>query len=306
VKQKFGSKERDMETGLDYFGARYFSSIQGRFTGVDPISVTMKRMLDPQQINMYGYARNNPLAYVDPTGMDPESEEEKRKRLDAQLKAELNKIAQLPLGSDYNIALLGIHSPEPNTPTAQAITDPQNANVLADAGLSDVTPNNTSIIPNDNGIIQASSLPKVGNNINQDQLNMATQLASAAVGAGLNVNLILTSNGVQAGAELFNQVPGLQASSTLVIAPNTSQLSDLATIGKNSGNFTLVSSNKDERLRLPGAANIRMEKAVGNLKYTTGLNGANYHYIQTYQKGHGAQHYFRELRGEGGPVKVYK
>ena len=32
VRQKFGSYERDNETGLDYFGARYFASVQGRFT----------------------------------------------------------------------------------------------------------------------------------------------------------------------------------------------------------------------------------------------------------------------------------
>src|SRR5882672_6356740 len=36
VRQKFTSKERDNETGLDYFSARYFSSTQGRFTSVDP------------------------------------------------------------------------------------------------------------------------------------------------------------------------------------------------------------------------------------------------------------------------------
>jgi len=70
--------------------------------------------------------------------------------------------------------------------------------------------------------------------------------------------------------------------------------------------FTLASSNKDERLSLPGAANIRMEKMVGNLKYGAGFIGSNYNYIQTYNKGHGAQHYFKELRAEGGTVKVYK
>jgi RHS repeat-associated protein len=35
VTQKFTSKERDVETGLDYFGARYFSGAQGRFTSPD-------------------------------------------------------------------------------------------------------------------------------------------------------------------------------------------------------------------------------------------------------------------------------
>ena len=67
--RKFTGKERDAETGLDYFGARYFSSAQGRFASADPITVTPGRVVDPQQLNLYAYARNNPLRYVDPTGM---------------------------------------------------------------------------------------------------------------------------------------------------------------------------------------------------------------------------------------------
>jgi RHS repeat-associated protein len=62
-------KERDAETGLDYFLARYYSGAQGRFTSADPITVTPARMNDPQQLNLYAYTRNNPLKYVDPTGM---------------------------------------------------------------------------------------------------------------------------------------------------------------------------------------------------------------------------------------------
>ncbi len=67
--QKFTGKERDAETGLDYFGARYMSGAQGRFTSADPITVTAGRASDPQQLNLYSYGRNNPLKFVDPTGM---------------------------------------------------------------------------------------------------------------------------------------------------------------------------------------------------------------------------------------------
>jgi RHS repeat-associated protein len=67
---KFTGKERDAETGLDYFGARYYSGGQGRFTSVDPIWITKERMLDPQRLNLYAYGRNNPLRYIDPDGMD--------------------------------------------------------------------------------------------------------------------------------------------------------------------------------------------------------------------------------------------
>ncbi len=34
-------KERDFETGLDYFGARYFAPTQGRFTSVDPVALKL-------------------------------------------------------------------------------------------------------------------------------------------------------------------------------------------------------------------------------------------------------------------------
>jgi RHS repeat-associated protein len=66
---KFTGKERDAESGLDFFGARYMSSAQGRFTSPDPIHIMPQKLLDPQQWNMYSYVRNNPLRLVDPTGM---------------------------------------------------------------------------------------------------------------------------------------------------------------------------------------------------------------------------------------------
>ena len=64
------SKERDNETGLDYFGARYYSSSQGRFTSIDPSRVSIK-LTDPRSWNRYIYTLNDPLAYVDQNGKWP-------------------------------------------------------------------------------------------------------------------------------------------------------------------------------------------------------------------------------------------
>ena len=65
--QKFTGKERDNESGLDYFGARYFSGAGGRFTSADA-PFADQGAADPQSWNLYTYTRNSPLKYVDRTG----------------------------------------------------------------------------------------------------------------------------------------------------------------------------------------------------------------------------------------------
>jgi RHS repeat-associated protein len=102
--QKFTGKERDAETGLDYFGARYMSAAQGRFTSPDkPFADQFPE--DPQSWNLYVYGRNNPLLYIDPTGERVEihgSTEEERQRALAALTGSLSKEAQsrVSIGSE--------------------------------------------------------------------------------------------------------------------------------------------------------------------------------------------------------------
>jgi RHS repeat-associated protein len=66
VRQKFTQKERDNETGLDFFEARYYASAQGRFTSADDPKYSLA--VDPQTWNLYEYVRNGPLTRTDPTG----------------------------------------------------------------------------------------------------------------------------------------------------------------------------------------------------------------------------------------------
>jgi RHS repeat-associated protein len=69
---KFTGKERDAESGNDYFGARYYSSSTGRFMSPDwskkPEAVPYSDLDNPQSLNLYGYAGNNPLSITDPDG----------------------------------------------------------------------------------------------------------------------------------------------------------------------------------------------------------------------------------------------
>jgi RHS repeat-associated protein len=83
--KQFTGKERDAETGLDYFLARYYSGAQGRFlspdewsggpddvlTGKDitpPGPLPYADIRNPQSLNKYAYVYNNPLRYTDPDG----------------------------------------------------------------------------------------------------------------------------------------------------------------------------------------------------------------------------------------------
>jgi len=61
----FTGKEFDAETGLYYYGARYYDPVIGRFISVDPAGSDPS---DPQSWNRYVYTLNNPYKYVDPDG----------------------------------------------------------------------------------------------------------------------------------------------------------------------------------------------------------------------------------------------
>ncbi|MEI9967762.1 MAG: RHS repeat-associated core domain-containing protein [Terracidiphilus sp.] len=68
----FTGKERDSESGNDYFGARYFGSSMGRFMSPDwsakVAPIPYAKLGDPQSLNLYAYVGNNPLSRFDPDG----------------------------------------------------------------------------------------------------------------------------------------------------------------------------------------------------------------------------------------------
>jgi RHS repeat-associated protein len=68
---KFTGKERDPDTGSDYFGARWYRNTMARFYSPDPINLTSARLVNPgNTLNKYVYAANNPLKYIDRDGED--------------------------------------------------------------------------------------------------------------------------------------------------------------------------------------------------------------------------------------------
>ena len=78
TKEKFTGKERDTETGLDYFGARYYDPAIGRWISVDPAlsKMTPNELVEFQDGQLlsnssYNYTYNNPIIYTDPDGQAP-------------------------------------------------------------------------------------------------------------------------------------------------------------------------------------------------------------------------------------------
>jgi len=75
LRQQFTAKERDIETGLDYFEARYYASMQGRFTSIDPQNMIFEKnrggnaderarilqsyVVQPQNWNRYAYTQGS-------------------------------------------------------------------------------------------------------------------------------------------------------------------------------------------------------------------------------------------------------
>jgi hypothetical protein len=77
--------------------ARHYAFTLGRFLQPDPITIGVLRVFDPQTLNLYTYARNNPLAYVDPTGKDIVSGTGDQKAI----KTALVEIAKRPEGRAF-------------------------------------------------------------------------------------------------------------------------------------------------------------------------------------------------------------
>src|SRR5579864_6108797 len=69
---KHNGKDRDTETGNDYYGARYYSPSLSRFLSPDwsstPVPVPYADLTNPQTLNQYAYVHNNPMSFRDPDG----------------------------------------------------------------------------------------------------------------------------------------------------------------------------------------------------------------------------------------------
>lgn len=124
---KFTGKERDGESGLDYFGARYYSSSLGRFMTPDWAAkaepVPYAKLPDPQSLNLYGYVHDDPVTSVDADGHEcpvcDEVEEAAQEAIDRVVKPlvesaapEVKGAASSALGATVGVVAAILASPQ--------------------------------------------------------------------------------------------------------------------------------------------------------------------------------------------------
>jgi RHS repeat-associated protein len=104
---RFTGKEQD-ETGLYYFGARYYDPMIGRFITGDLFPGYMGM---PQSLNPYAYCINNPLTFVDPWGLAFSWKAAGRTALDFLCFPEITILGIKPLEQYYRFGSKGAFSP---------------------------------------------------------------------------------------------------------------------------------------------------------------------------------------------------
>jgi RHS repeat-associated protein len=220
VNDKFTGKLRDNESGLDFFGARYFSGAQGRFTSTDPKTFSKRTIANPQKWNKYAYVLNNPLALFDPDGME---------EITVQLRAYIPQAYVGPYRGDNRGPTASQSVTSRTSITMQVETDPKiSANPLLSnsGGQAGVTHNDLT----GNSATQTQGLPNAqvsrdanGNvviNIKQDAANPLTpQGMTPGIKSDLTVNVpvsgsSVTASGTVSGSPAFELNVGTPGNAT--------------------------------------------------------------------------------------------
>jgi RHS repeat-associated protein len=142
---KFTGKERDSETQLDYFGARYYSNGLGRWISADwsatPVPVPYADFGDPQSLNLYGYVRDIPTTGIDADGH--------QLTVDPQLQSTVDTLRQQsPLFDSEMAAHEGPGAPDLNITVGNTPNDP-NGSPSTGNTTSQITPTIETITSDD-------------------------------------------------------------------------------------------------------------------------------------------------------------
>jgi len=197
----FTGKERDSESGNDYFGARYYASSMGRWLSPDPKQPNIKFLFNPQKWNKYNYVLDNPLTNVDPDGQE---------EVTVQLRAYIPQAHQGPYRGDNRGPTTSQNVTSRTSITVRVETDPSknggNPVISNPGGQAGTTHNDWT----GTSATQTNGLPTAtvtrdsnGNvviNIKQDAANPLTpQSATPGIKSDLNVTIPENASSVSTG-----------------------------------------------------------------------------------------------------------
>jgi RHS repeat-associated protein len=187
-------KERDAESGNDYFSARYYASAMGRFLSPDWSAkiepVPYSKLDNPQTLNLYAYVGNNPLSRVDPTG-----------HADIAAQCQGKPTCNVTLVQTVNIVHQQTDKATGETKTVvdSTLKVTTNFSVTTDA-KGNMSASASSTVENVSGhAYSASQLATMGTNIGTMQ--------QAAVGMGFGANTTQLVTGIGAAETRFGTAP---------------------------------------------------------------------------------------------------
>ncbi|MEW6736170.1 MAG: RHS repeat-associated core domain-containing protein, partial [Acidobacteriota bacterium] len=318
VRQKFTSKERDVETGLDYFGARYYSSPLGRFTSADSFAGDG---INPQTLNLYTYTLNNPLALVDPTGHMPRAsilvDYYDDYEIEADRDAEEIIVTGVYTGEDFEYPV-----PQGKNRIDQAKKEGKNVIIIYFAGvrngkLAAANANaNAKAIADWLGVEEYQVIPITNNNFakaltgvgNPDSANAGVELINYARDRGNfkedQIILVAHSNGVPTMDLMFSHPRYNEYKDykhMVLIAPNTSDGGMLYYLIKfHSRRATVAMSDNDEVLT-GGILGFPAHLSVAEIKKRA-PDGTNV--ISTGQEPHFLTEYIKQLQSMCGKCGI--
>jgi RHS repeat-associated protein len=106
---KFSAKEKDLETGYSYFGARYYSPELSVWLSIDPLADKAPGWTP------YRYGFNNPISFVDPNGMFESEESASKAREKAIKQYGVERVTEVYFNEDKKEWGFGVSSEDNNT-----------------------------------------------------------------------------------------------------------------------------------------------------------------------------------------------
>ena len=189
-RMKFTGHERDLASAggpgddLDYMHARHESPVTGRFLSVDPVGGISKV---PQAWNRYGYARGNPIKYLDDDG----------------------KEVRLANGVNRSLSAMRLMVPPEVRSAITTKQGPSGRTIIAIRGgakSSDVNFKNLEKAVNSPGIVQINQTDFFAN-IPYMKNGMERQTSFVAI--GVNFGITLPTSGTAGGGSITSTTPGV-------------------------------------------------------------------------------------------------